>query len=113
MRRLATAAFLTALMGGSTLAQTATAPPAQRPADTGEQIQDSAVKAGTAVKEGAVKLGETVKEGAVKVGDTVKKGAIDLWEAGKAAVAAGGDAFDKRRSARDKGKDPDAAISNK
>jgi hypothetical protein len=113
MRRLATAAFLGLFMDGSTLAQPATAPPAQRPADTGEQIQDGAVKAGTAVKEGAVKLGETVKQRAVKVGDTVKQGAIDLWAAGKAAIATGGDTLDKRRAARDKGKDPDAATGNK
>jgi hypothetical protein len=104
MSRVAIAALLAAVMGGSAFAQTATSTPA---ADTGEQIKDGAVKTGTAVKEGAVKVGETVKDGAVKVGETVKQGAVDLWESGKAAVAAGSDTFSKRRTIRDTGKDPD------
>jgi hypothetical protein len=93
MPRLAIAALLAAVIGGSALAQTSTSTP---PADTGEQIKDGAVKVGTAVKEGAVKVGETVKQGA-----------IDLWESGKAAVSSGSTTFNKRRSARDQGKDPD------
>jgi len=91
MSRLAIAALLAVVMGGSAFAQTSPA------ADTGEQIKEGAVKAGTAIKEGAVKVGQTVKQGA-----------IDLWESGKAAVEAGSDTFNKRRGARDKGKDPDA-----
>lgn len=101
MHRLANAALIAALLGGTLSAPAAAA-------DTGEQVKDSAVKAGAAVKEGAVKVGETVKEGAIKAGETVKQGAIDLWEAGKSAVSAGGDTFSKRRATRDKGKDPDA-----
>jgi hypothetical protein len=104
MHRLAIAALAAAFAVGGALAQST----ATLAADTGDEIRDSAVKAGTAVKEGAVKVGETVKEGAEKVGSTVKRGAIDLWEAGKAAVSAGSDTFDKRRAARDQGKNPDA-----
>jgi hypothetical protein len=106
MPRLAIAALLAVLTGGSAFAQTVTPTPA---ADTGEQIKDGAAKAGTAVKDGAARVGETVKDGAVKVGETVKQGAVDLWESGKAAVAAGSDTFNKRRTVRDNGKDPDAA----
>jgi hypothetical protein len=104
MSRFAIAALLAAVMGGSAFAQTAT--PATT--DTGEQIKDGGVKAGTTVKEGAVKVGETVKDGAVRVGETVKQGAVDLWESGKAAVAAGSETFNKRRTVRDNGRDPDA-----
>ena len=91
MPRLAIAALLAAVIGGSALAQTSTPP-----ADTAEQIKDGAVKVGTAVKEGAVKVGESVKQGA-----------IDLWESGKAAVSSGSTTFNKRRAARDQAKDPD------
>jgi hypothetical protein len=106
MPRLAIAALLAVVMGGSAFAQTATPTPAA--ADTGEQIKDGAVNAGTTVKEGAVKVGETVKDGAVRVGETVRHGAVDIWEATKAAVSAGSDTFNKRRTIRDTGRDPDA-----
>ena len=107
MPRLAIAALLAAMMGGSAFAQTATSTPTPAANDTGEQIKDGAVKAGTTVKDGAVKVGETVKDGAVKVGETVKQGAVDIWESTKAAIAAGSDTFSKRRTVRDSGRDPD------
>jgi hypothetical protein len=108
MPRLAIAALLAAALGGSAFAQTATSTlPA---ADSAEQIKDGAAKAGTAVKDGAVKVGETVKEGAVKIGEALKEGAVDLWESSKAAVAAGSDTFNKRRTLRDTGRDPDAGT---
>ena len=51
----------------------------------------------------AADTGERIKDGAERVGTAIKDGAVDLWEAGKAAVAAGSKKLTERRAARQHG----------
>ena len=104
MRRSVIAAVVAALLGGA-------APAYADSTDTGTQLKGDADQAGTAVKDGAIKAGEAVKKGAIEVGEAVKNDAVDLWEASKAAVGAGSTTFNKRRTQREQGQDPDASGS--
>jgi hypothetical protein len=49
----------------------------------------------------AADTGEQIKDGAEKVGTAIKDGAVDLWEASKAAVAAGSKTLSERRATRE------------
>ena len=54
-------------------------------------------------------IGATVKRGVERLGAAAKEGATDLWEAGKAAYAAGARTLREREAARDQAKPPDLA----
>ena len=53
---------------------------------------------GQGITTAAADTGEQIKQGAERVAVAIKDGAVDLWEAGKAAVAAGSKKFDERRA---------------
>lgn len=79
-------------LAGITLALIALAAsvPARAESSTAQQVTTAAAD-----------TGEQIKEGAERVGTAIKDGAVDLWEASKAAVAAGSKKFSERRATRD------------